>query len=167
MRGTIELKTDRLVLRRESLKDADVMHKLLGCDPEITKYTGWNPYISRESTLEKIGFDIKGYEKEGCYSWVIVCDGDFVGTIGAYDYDAQKSQIEIGYSIVRKFWGRGFASEAAAKVVEFLTEEGIKNIIAWGHFENMASVRILENLGFTEFDRDDKQIYYARKASDN
>lgn len=40
MRGTIELKTDRLVLRRESLKDADVMHKLLGCDPEITKYTG-------------------------------------------------------------------------------------------------------------------------------
>jgi ribosomal-protein-alanine N-acetyltransferase len=35
-----------------------------------------------------------------------------IGTIGAYDFDPEKNQIEVGFSIERASWGYGYAAEA-------------------------------------------------------
>ena len=47
--GTIRLETDRLVLRRHIEEDALPLHKNFGMDPEMFRYSGWNPYASEEA----------------------------------------------------------------------------------------------------------------------
>ena len=44
MSGTIELKTDRLLLRKHHSEDAAVLFDIFGTDPQMFEYSGWNPY---------------------------------------------------------------------------------------------------------------------------
>lgn len=151
MKGTVKLTTKRLILRKEKMEDVEILHKNLGCDPEITKYTGWNPYATYASAREKIAEDISNYKREGCYAWIIQYGEDVVGTVGAYGYDSIISSIEIGYSIFRSAWGNGFATEAVSEVLRYLLEEErINRVHAWCHSENTASSIVLEKSGFRQ-----------------
>lgn len=143
-----DLKTERLILRREKLEDAEILYKFLGCDAEMSKYTGWNPYITLVSARKKIEEDIRNSENKDFYSWVIQFKDEIVGTIGAYDYEPQTNNIEIGYSIFRNAWGKGYATEALSEVIRYLFEEKSMNKVhAWCHMENTASQKVLEKVG--------------------
>ena len=144
--NTAVLQTAHLVLRPEADSDAEDMYRMLGCDAEISRYTGWNPYTSPEAALEKIQWNRQA--GNGC-AWVLTRNGAFVGTIGAYDYNEQDHAIEIGYSVARPHWGNGYATEAVQAVVQYLQQElRIATIRAWSHCENTASIRVLEHAGF-------------------
>ena len=144
--GTAELRTDRLVLRRYRPEDAAALYRHLGSDPAMYQYSGWNPYATVEMAQETVNRFIESYEDEHSYSWVIDFDGVLYGTIGAYDYEADR--IEVGFSIIRAGWGRGYATEALKKVLEYLTEdEGISCVTAWCAAENIGSRRVLEKSG--------------------
>ena len=68
------------------------------------------------------------------------------GTVGAYDY--KDDRIEVGFSIVRDCWGRGYATEALKAVLTYLTEnEGISCVTAWCAAQNIGSRRVLEKAG--------------------
>ena len=130
------------------MEDAEILHKFLGSDTEMSKYTGWNPYITLSSTLQKIEQDIQNSETKDFYSWVIQSKEEIVGTIGAYDYESQTNSIEIGYSIFRNAWGKGYATEALSRVIRYLFEKkSINKIHAWSHIENVASQKVLEKAG--------------------
>lgn len=146
MNSQVELKTSRLYLRKYKIEDAPLLHEKLGLDERMFKYSGWNPYISLESTIETI----KMYtaSNDGNYAWIVEDNGVVVGTIGAYDFDNETSEIEVGMSIFPEFWNRGYSSEALKAVFEFLTQNaGIKRIKAWCASENIASRRSLEKAG--------------------
>ena len=149
---TKNLKEDKLQLRSYIMSDAAVIYEHLGCDPEMMRYTGWNPYFSLEATENFVADVIRKYEsgkKE--YSWLITYKGEPVGTIGAYDYDAEQNCIEIGYSIFREYWGNGYASIALRMVKDYLMqEEGIYTLKAWSADANIASKRVLEKAGFVQ-----------------
>ena len=69
-----------------------------------------------------------------------------VGTIGAYDYQAD--EIEVGFSVAPDWQGRGLATEALKKVLEYLTEnDGIPYVKAWCAAENIGSERVMEKAG--------------------
>lgn len=153
MDGTTKLINKRIVLRRESVEDIPILFEELGCKSEITRYTEWNPYRTIELATEKVNEDIRNYDILGCYSWVIEFQNKVIGTIGAYDYNAEDSSIEIGYSIFKNSWGNGFASEAVLTVVEYLIEnEKIHAINAWCHSDNYASIKVLEKANFKVMD---------------
>lgn len=157
--GNKEIQLSELDIVPESLSDAEDIYKYMGCDAEITKYTGWNPYQTVDSTIEKIKRDISS--EDDSYSWVIKKDGEFIGTIGAYDYNAEDSSIEIGYSISREHWGKGYAKSAVKAVVEFLkSEPNISIIRAWSHKDNTASIRVLLGAGFAECSQNEEQIIF-------
>ena len=144
--GTAELWTERLVLRRYRPDDWEQLYKYFGTDPEMYKYSGWNPYKTPEITKETIRRFIDSYCDEHSYSWVIDVDDVIVGTIGAYDYDGDR--IEAGLSINPGWWGRGFASEALRKVLEYLTEnEEIPCVTAWCASDNIGSYKAMEKAG--------------------
>lgn len=144
----IALKTRRLVLRRVEVEDAETIYEFLGCDAEMTKYTGWNPYTSLAATIRKIEQDNQNSDSEPPYGWVIQAKTEMVGTIGAYDYEPQTNSIEIGYSIFRNAWGQGYATEALSEVIRYLFEEkSIDKICAWCHRGNIASQKVLEKAG--------------------
>ena len=144
--GTAELWTERLILRRYRPEDAEPLYQYLGTDPAMSRYSGWNPYATLETAQETVRRFIAGYEDEHSYSWVMDIEDVVVGTIGAYDY--QNDRIEVGFSIVKGWQGRGLATEALRKVLEYLTEnEGIPRVTAWCASENIASRRVLEKAG--------------------
>jgi len=55
---------------------------------------------------------IENYTDPHFYGWAIEREGRMIGNIGAYDYDSKKNQIEVGFSIERASWGKGYAAEA-------------------------------------------------------
>ena len=149
MKTIKEIMLPGLSLVPESLADAEDIYRYMGCDPQITRYTGWNPYQTLEAAIDKIKRDINS--DDGSYSWVIKKDGAFVGTIGAYDHNADDKSIEIGYSIAGKHWGNGYAAAAVKAAVEFLqAQPEIRTIRAWSHKDNQASIGVLKYAGFRE-----------------
>lgn len=71
--------------------------------------------------------------------------GQVVGSAGLGDHHGE---AELGYWLARPFWGRGFATEAAAGVIEIARLLGHQRVHA-GHFvDNPASGRVLRKLGF-------------------
>ena len=146
--GTVELWTERMVLRRYRPEDADSLYQDLGTDPAAYAYSGWNPYATAEMARETVRGFIDSYEDGHDYSWIMDIDDVIVGTIGAYDYE--DGQIEVGFSVVKGWQGRGLATEALKKVLAYLTEnEGIPCVRAWCAAENIASRKVLERAGMT------------------
>ena len=144
--GTVELWTERMILRRYRPEDADELYRYLGTDPEMYEYSGWNPYATLEMARETVQGFIDSYDDDHTYSWVMDIDDVIVGTIGAYDY--KDNQIEVGFSVVKGWQGRGLATAALKKVLEYLTEnEGIPCVTAWCAAENIGSQRVLEKAG--------------------
>lgn len=144
--GTVELLTERLTLRRYTPEDAEPLYRCMGADPSMYQYSGWNPYATPEMAQETVRRFIDSYDDERSYSWVMDLDDILVGTIGAYDYE--DGRIEVGYSVFPKWQGRGYATEALKKVLEYLTEnEGIACVTAWCAAENAGSGRVLEKSG--------------------
>lgn len=90
--GTAELWTEHLVLRRYRPDDAEQLHQYLGSDPEMYKYSGWNPYATPEMTHNTVQHFIESYDDEHSYSWVIDANGDDVvaGTKTAPFQEPQK-----------------------------------------------------------------------------
>ena len=144
--GTVELWTEHLVLRRYRPEDAEVLYRSFGTDPEMVRYSGWNPYATPEMAQETVRRFIESYSDAHSYSWVMDVDDVIVGTIGAYDY--ANDQIEVGFSVDKGWQGRGFATEALRKVLAYLTvNEGIPCVTAWCAAENIGSRRVLEKAG--------------------
>lgn len=163
--GTAELWTERMTLRRYCPEDAEPLYRRLGSDPEMYRYSGWNPYATPEMARETVGRFIAGYQDEHTYSWVMDVDDVLIGTIGAYDY--QGDRIEVGYSVVKAWQGRGYATEALRKVLAYLTEnEGIACVTAWSATENIGSCRVLEKAGMRLVRREEGALAVGDKTYD-
>ena len=148
MTGTISLQTPRLLLRRHVLEDAGLLYRNFGMDVAMYRYSGWNPYATPVQARETVQRFIDGYVDPRFYGWAIEREGRMIGTIGAYDYDQERNQIEVGFSIERASWGKGYAAEALRAVLEYLTaQEGIVRVTAWCASDNIASKRTLEKAG--------------------
>ena len=172
--GTAELWTERMILRKYSPEDVEQLVEGFGTDPEMVKYSGWNPYATPEMAGETVRRFMESYADAHSYSWVMDIEDVVVGTIGAYDY--ADDQIEVGFSVHKDWQGRGLATEAVREVLQYLTEnEGISCVTAWCAEENAASRRVLEKSGmqFVRMEKDgltvgdrvyDKRIYEYRKA---
>jgi RimJ/RimL family protein N-acetyltransferase/predicted DNA-binding protein with PD1-like motif len=147
--GTTELRTERLLLRRYRPDDAEPLHRCIGNDPAMFRYSGWNPYETIEKARETVRGFINSYDEEHSYSWVIEYDGALVGTVGAYDFTDDR--IEVGISVLPLYQGCGYATEALSKVLEYLTQtEGIASITAWCASENIGSMRVMEKAGMQQ-----------------
>lgn len=148
MAGTILLQIPRLLLRRHVPEDAGVLYRNFGTDAAMVRYSGWNPYATPEQARGTVQRFIDNYVDPRFYGWAIEREGRMIGTIGAYDYDPEKNQIEVGFSIERASWGKGYAAEALRAVLEYLTtQEGIAHVTAWCASDNIASKRTLEKAG--------------------
>ena len=165
MHGTAELRTEQLTLRRYRPEDAGELFHYLGKDPEVAQYSGWNPYATPETAQETVRKFIDLYNDEHFYSWVMDIDDAVVGTIGAYDYN--DDQIEVGFSVVRGWRGRGLATEALTRVLEYLTgNERIPCVTAWCAEENAGSRHVLEKAGMRYVRTEKKGIKVGDKVYD-
>lgn len=149
-KGTVAIKTDRLVLRRFYPDDADAMFANWANDCRVTKYMTWTPHGSVELTRQLIALWCERYEKSDYYNWCITRNGIPIGSISAVEIDDKSEYAGLGYCSGYDYWGNGYMTEAVGAVIKFLFEEVNVNRIEIGHAtKNPASGKVAEKCGFT------------------
>lgn len=121
--GTQRIETDRLILRRYKIEDADAMYKNWASDSEVTKFLMWQPHPSVDVSRGIIEDWLKEYSDEKYYHWAIVlkANGDEpIGGISVVHMNEDISMVHIGYCLGRAWWRRGIMSEALKAVMDFM-----------------------------------------------
>ncbi|MBZ0274546.1 MAG: GNAT family N-acetyltransferase [Anaerolineae bacterium] len=142
------LDTERLLLRAFTPEDAPAIQAILN-DPAITDNMNYIPY---PCTLEWVQAYIQRANEDlasGRYTFGIVrrADGVLVGRINIR-VAAEHHSAEIGYWIGRAFWGNGYATEAARRVLDFgFNDLGLNRIMGQCFARNAASAHVLEKIG--------------------
>ena len=119
-RGTVTLETERLILRRFTMKDADAMFKNLYSDAEVIRYLPWNTHTNITETETHLTGYITGYENRDYYAWAIV-PKDTNEPIGFIDtaVDETINAIKVDYGIGKPWWNKGYTSNALSELIRF------------------------------------------------
>jgi ribosomal-protein-alanine N-acetyltransferase len=144
----IIFETPRLLLRQFTEVDAPLL-LALNSDPEIVKYVHELP-LQTEEQAKKILVDIiLPQYKNNLGRWAIHIkeNMEFIGWCGL-KYRPESDEIDLGYRLMKKTWGRGYATEAAQHTLDHgFKILNLKLITARAHIENAASINVLEKLG--------------------
>lgn len=149
-KGTTKLETERLILRRFTIDDANDVFKNYASSDEVTRYITWETHSSISVTKDYLRGLIESYKDGKTFNWAIELknENQVIGQIGATNPDENVSKIEVGYCIGEKWWGRGIATEALQKVISFLFEEvGVNRIEAYHNAKNLASGKVMQKCG--------------------
>ena len=129
-------------------------------------------YIPKRSRDERIGIFRKALEQyaitkhSGIWGIFNKADGGFMGSCLLRPFNNEPGKIELGYSLDRKHWGTGIATEMALAMVEHgFTCPDITEIVAVTELPNIGSQRVLEKAGFTRMDnllRDGEELAFFR-----
>ena len=148
--GTKTIETDRLLLRKFNLDDANNMFINWASDDEVTKYLTWPAHKSIEESEKIIGMWIKDYDSQNFYQWCIELkqSGEAIGSISVVNIKEDICSVEVGYCIGQKYWGQGITSEAFCALIPFFFEEVQVNRIEARHdINNPKSGRVMEKCG--------------------
>lgn len=143
------LETPRLYLREMTPDDAESAY-LLNLDPEVIQYTGDDPFESIEEAREFME-KYESYKKYGFGRWGVILKetNEYLGWCGL-KYSPELDEFDIGYRLMKKFWGKGYATEAAEACLKLGFEQfNMKTIVGRVMPANSASVRVLEKIGLT------------------
>jgi len=147
--GTVTLITDRLILRRWRIEDAEDMFRNWAQSETVTKYLTWPPHTAVEESRDYIQSVIDSYP-DGRYDWVIEWKEthEAIGAIGVNQIREVIASCEIGYCLCERFWGKGIMPEAFGEIIRFLFEEvGMNRIQATHDPRNPKSGRVMEKCG--------------------
>lgn len=148
--GTQTICTQRLILRRFRVDDAEAMFTNWANDEDVTKYLTWRPHGDLAVTKALLETWVADYEKPDYYQWAIVYEGRPIGSIAVVHLKASTEAAEIGYCIGKAWWHKGIMSEALRAVMKFLFERvGVNRISARHAPENPYSGDVMKNCGMT------------------
>jgi ribosomal-protein-alanine N-acetyltransferase len=145
--------TDRLFLREILLSDKNGMYEL-DTDPLVHKYLGNQLVVNMKQTEEVIAFIRKQYIDNGTGRLAVVKKdtNEFIGWAGLKlvrdSYNNHTNYYEVGYRFIQRYWGKGYATEAARASVDYGFERlKLNEIYAMADAGNIASRVVLERTG--------------------
>lgn len=148
--GTKQIETERLILRRFEMTDAQAMFDNWASDPEVTKYMTWPAHQSVEISGAIIFEWASHYKEDHYYQWAIVPKslGKPIGSIAGFDLNEQVERIEVGYCIGRAWWHQGIMTEALQAVIAFFLDEvGFNRVEAFHDVRNPHSGDVMRKCG--------------------
>lgn len=134
--GTQTLETERLILRRFTVRDADAMYTNWASDPEVTRYLTWPAHAGVETSRAVLADWTAAYAQKSFYQWAIVLKDSAdepVGSIGAVNVSDDIAAVQIGYCLGRRWWHQGIMSEALGAVMDFFFDAVGCNRVACRH----------------------------------
>ena len=143
------LETPRLILRRITMRDAEDVFAY-SRDPEVARCVLWSAQTRLREAKDFCRWQIRRYRADEPASWGVVRKdtGRLCGTLGYMEYIPDHACVEVGYSLARECWNRGFMTEALARVIAYTFEETeINRIEAQHELTNPASGRVMEKCG--------------------
>jgi len=144
-----ELITERLCLRAVTREDTQAIFDNWASDDEVSRYLTWPTHQTLADTERIMDYWLAEYEKDNCRRYGIVRreDGVLIGMIDVVGY--HDGVPVIGYCSGRRFWGKGYMTEALRAVTEELFVSGFERVILEAVVENIGSCRVAQKAGFT------------------
>jgi RimJ/RimL family protein N-acetyltransferase len=142
-----QIETGCLILRRSVEADAEAIFAEYAQDPEVTMYLTWVPTANIEDTREHLRASAAAWTEGKTFQWVILRK-EGRQLLGAVGMRVDGHKVELGYVLARKFWGKGYMTEAVRAVVNWaIKEEEVYRVWAVCDVENLASARVMEKIG--------------------
>jgi RimJ/RimL family protein N-acetyltransferase len=144
------IRTDRLLLRPFVLDDSAGLAARRN-DPEVARLQNWElPYPLERA--EKLVSSLVAMEGPSNDEWwmAVVADGETGEVLGdlALHLTWQGRTAEVGYTLAREHWGKGYATEALQALIEYLFDGlGVTRVFGMLHPDNVASAMVLERCG--------------------
>ena len=142
------LETERLILREFSLLDAESLFAL-NTNPNVLQYSGDAPFTSVAAS-ELFICNYSSYADYGYGRWSVVLksSNEFIGWCGI-KFHPSLNYTDLGFRFFEKHWNQGYATESGRAVINYsFTQLNLKELVARVENENLASVRVLQKLGF-------------------
>ncbi len=143
------LETDRLILRRLSVEDAEFIFRLLN-EPSFLRYIGDKRVRTIADARDYIlQGPIRSYERFGfgLYLAELKNGGIPIGICGLLKREAL-ADVDIGFAFLPQFWKKGYAFESATALMAYCRDViGIKRLVAITDSDNTSSINVLGKLG--------------------
>lgn len=146
------LKSDRLLLRPFLLTDASNVQRLAG-NRAIADTTLNVPHPYEDGMAEEWILTHQPKSEAGelaAFAITTKVEGELIGAIGLR-IDGPFSRAELGYWIGEPYWGRGYCTEAATRIVQYgFAELELHRVHASYFARNPASGRVLQKIGMSQ-----------------
>ena len=155
------LETPRLILRYFTIRDLDALVPILG-DPRVMEFSirGIHDRALIRQFIEQrlLSYLEPGF---GLYALIHKQDRELIGYCGFFvqKIDDHK-EVEIGYRLATKYWGKGLATEAAQAVCQYGRNKfNFSRFVCLIEPQNIRSINVAEKLGMSL----EKKIVYYNK----
>ncbi len=118
-------------------------------DPQVMRYLGDGQPLSRADAWRHLAMVLGHWRLRGYGFWAVEehSSGEMVGRVGCWNPEGWPG-FEVGWTLRRAYWGRGYATEAArASISHAFTELDQPHVISMIDPQNTASIRVAERLG--------------------
>lgn len=161
------LETERLILRPITPEDAEDIF-LWVTDERVTKFMTYSTYKNIEEVYKFICEIIPNSNE---YHWGIALKETHNHLIGSIsiEFRDKYNAWNFGYNLNFDYWGCGYATEAAQRMIKFAHDElGARDFCATHAVKNPASGRVMEKCGlkfehFREFSKNDVSETFKAK----
>lgn len=154
------LETERLVLRELTAADRDAIFAIFANDA-VTEYYDLATFRDVDEAEQLIERVQQRFVARQAVRWgVTLQDADeVIGTVGLFIDTPERGGV--GYDLAQAYWRNGIMTEALAAVLDLaFGTVGLRRVEALVMPGNVASVRLLEKLGFSDEGRDYRQAYF-------
>ncbi|SOE17547.1 RimJ/RimL family protein N-acetyltransferase [Hoeflea halophila] len=145
------LSTQRLILRNWQDQDGDLFHLINSDDKVIEFFPMRRSRAEADAMMDRIAAGIakNGF---GLAAIEIAESGEVAGFSGLHITDglpvAEDGAIEIAWRLAPQFWGKGYASEAARRWLDYgFAELGLERIISFAVYNNHRSTAVMRRIG--------------------
>lgn len=143
--------TNHLVVRKFEMSDIQQLYEN-HLEEEVKKWIPNESYADMEETRRAIAFYIDCVNKKRL-PFVLAVEskktGELIGDTGINEVEGSADEVEIGYTICKKYSGNGYATELVNKMTGFVHERfGVNCLYGRVMHGNHASVRVLEKNGY-------------------
>jgi len=148
----MKLESQRLYYRELLPSDAEAMFALESI-PEVHKHLYDDIATDIQETRDVIAYIRSQYAQEGIgrMATFLKANDEFIGWTGLKlesSGDSNKKFYDVGYQLLPKFWGNGYATEATLFFLDYAFNVlQAEEVNAYAHTTNKASIRVLEKCG--------------------
>jgi len=140
--------TARLRRRRPHAADAAAVFEYAS-DPLVVHYMDWPASVDPADVMRATERALQNWELAEEYCWRLTVPPDDT-PIGSVACRITGESADFGFVLNRRYWGRGYATEAAGGVLDWLKSlDAVKHMQATCDVGNIASARVLEKLGLS------------------
>jgi len=148
----IKIETQRLILKNYTENELEDVHKLKS-DPMVWKFSTKIATTKMGDSKIYLQSVLKNYNESKCdFQALFLRDtGEYIGEAGVLSFNNQNNRTIVGYNLLHRYWGNGYATEIIKGIIKHSFEvEKVERIEALVCDGNVSSRKVLEKSGFIQ-----------------